>query len=191
MADYTYSLKIPKERIAVLIGVKGKVKNQLEDFAKTKIDIDSKEGDVVISGKDSVKLYTLKEVVYAIGRGFNPEIAQLLFKQDYALEIINMLDYAHNKNDLPRVKGRAIGSEGKSRKTIEDLTECFISVYGKTIAIVGDMVNVTNAKRACEMLLEGSPHSNVYRWLEGRRREMRRFDVFSDIKKGDESKDEQ
>jgi ribosomal RNA assembly protein len=177
MVEYSYQLKIPKERIAVLIGTNGEIKKQLEEFSKTTIKIDSNEGDVAIVGEDSLGLYTIKEVIYAIGRGFNPQIAQLLLKQDYALEVINMLDYAHNKNDIPRVKGRVIGSEGKARKSIENLTECYISVYGKTIAIIGSVESVPISKRAVEMLLEGSPHSNVYHWLEKKRREMKRFDA--------------
>lgn len=176
MAEYSYQLKIPKERIPVLIGIKGTVKKDLEQISKTAINIDSKEGDVNLTGDDSIKLYILKDVILAIGRGFNPDIAKLLFKQDYSLEFLNMLDYAHSKNDLPRVKGRVIGSEGKSRKTIEELTECYISVYGKTIGIIGEIEFVILAKRAVEMLLEGSPHSSVYRWLEKQRRDIRRFD---------------
>jgi ribosomal RNA assembly protein len=60
--------------------------------------------------------------------------------------------------------------EGKSRSNIENLTECYISVYGKTIAVIGkiDMVNI--CKRAVESLLGGSPHANVYKWLERQRR---------------------
>lgn len=175
MAEYSYQLKIPKERVPILIGTKGSVKKDLEDFSKTKINVDSKDGEVTIVGENSINLYTLKEVIIAIGRGFNPEIAKLLFKQDYAMEILNILEYSHNKNDMPRVKGRVIGSEGKSRKTIEQLTECYVSVFGKTIAIIGSMENVPNAQRAFEMLLEGSPHSSVYRWLEKQRSQMKRF----------------
>ena len=37
--EYTYELKIPKERIAVLIGVKGKVKRDIESSTKTKLVI--------------------------------------------------------------------------------------------------------------------------------------------------------
>lgn len=170
MEEYTYQLKIPKERISVLIGTKGKVKKDLESFSKSKINIDSADGEVNISGDNSLNLYTLKDIIYAIGRGFNPDIAQQLFKQDYCFEVINMLDYAHSKNDIPRVKGRAIGTEGKCRKMIESLTGCNISVFGKTISIIGNIEDAPNAKRAFEMLLEGSPHSSVYRWLEKKNR---------------------
>jgi len=173
MEEYSYQIKIPIERIPVLIGKKGIIKKELEGQTKSKISIDSTNGEVNISGNNSVNLFTLKDVITAIARGFNPEIANLLFKQDYAVEIINMLDFAHNKNDLPRVKGRIIGTEGKCRRMIETLTECYISVYGKTVGIIGNLENLPNGQRAVEMLLEGSPHSSVYRWLEKRRSRMK------------------
>jgi len=170
---YSFELKIPKERVAVLIGKSGETKRGLEELTGVKLDIDSKEGDVRITGEDSLKIYALREVVKAIGRGFNPEIAQLLFKQDYTLEIIPLLDYVRNKDHFERIKGRVIGTEGKSRQTIESLTDTFISVYGKTISIVGDAEGVMAAKKAVESLLQGSPHSNVYRWLEKNRRTLK------------------
>ncbi|MFA6073260.1 MAG: KH domain-containing protein [Candidatus Woesearchaeota archaeon] len=168
--NYAFEIKIPKERVAVLIGKSGETKKELEGFTDCKMDIDSKEGDVRISGGDSIKMYALREVVKAIGRGFNPEIARLLLKQDYALEIVNLLDYVKNKDHFERLKGRVIGAEGKSRQTIEGLTGTFISVYGKTISIIGDSEGVVTSKKAIESLLQGSPHSNVYRWLEKSRR---------------------
>ncbi len=171
--DFAFEVKIPKERVAVLVGKGGEVKRELEGYTNCKMDIDSKEGDVRISGGDSIKMYALREVVKAIGRGFNPDIARLLLKQDYGLEVISLLDYVRNKDHFERVKGRVIGTEGKSRQTIEELTGTFISVYGKTISIIGDLEGVVVAKKAIESLLLGSPHSNVYRWLEKNRRTLR------------------
>jgi ribosomal RNA assembly protein len=168
--EFTYELKIPKERIAVLIGKDGETKEELEILCETKINIDSKEGDVELVGPDSIKLYALREVIKAIGRGFNPEIARLLLRQDYVLEVLPLMDYLKNKNHMERVKGRIIGAAGKSRETIEQLTDTFICVYGKTISIVGLPENIVLSKKAVESLIQGSPHSNVYRWLEKARR---------------------
>ena len=173
MAEYKYELKIPKERIAVLIGKGGSIKKKIEIATSTKIEVDSKEGDVFISGTDSIRLYTTQEVIKAIGRGFNPEIAMLLFKSDYAFELININDYIKSENGLTRLKGRAIGKEGKSRRIIEDLTDTHISVYGKTIGIIGEVGNVMTSKKAVESLLNGSKHSNVYSWLEKQKKNMK------------------
>ena len=163
--EFSYTLRIPKERIAVLIGTGGEVKKQIESEMKVALHIDSKEGTVTLSGKDAINLYTTREMVLAIGRGFNPDVAKLLVKQDYGIEIISLQDYAKTDNDLIRLRGRIIGEDGKSRKTIESLTNTNICVYGKTIAIIGELETIPLARRALGALLAGSTHSAVYHML--------------------------
>ena len=75
------------------------------------------------------------------------------------------------------MKGRLIGTEGKARKTIETLTDCYISVYGKTVAIIGEVRDVSLARSAVEGLLRGAPHGNIYKWLEKRKKEVRKKGV--------------
>lgn len=175
MASYSYELKIPKERIAILIGKDGEVKKSIEADTNTKINIDSNEGDIFIYGSDALGLYTSREVIKSIGRGFNPEIAKLLLKQDYIFEVISLQDYTgKSKNALLRLKGRVIGKDGKSRRLIEELSESYISVYGKSIGIIGTAESVSLAKRAIDALLRGSTHANVYKWLEKKRRELKK-----------------
>lgn len=168
--EYSLEIKIPKERVAVLIGKNGETKQELEDYASAKIEVDSKEGDVKLLGEDSLKLYATKEVIRAIGRGFNPEFAKLLFKQDYILEVIPLLDFVKHKGHFERIKGRVIGANGKARETMENLTGTFLSVYGKTVGIIGRAEDVVVSKKAVESLLLGSPHANVYKLLEKNRR---------------------
>ncbi len=180
MEEFSYDLKIPKDRIAVLIGKEGKIKKELEEEMKIAITVDSKEGDVMITGSDAISLYTTREVIKAIARGFNPEIAHLLLKQDYAFELISLDEYAKGrKNQQLRLKGRVIGEKGKCRRTVEQLTECFLCVYGKTVAIIGVIDYVPVAKKAISMILSGSPHASVYRWLERKRRELKRAEFKS------------
>jgi ribosomal RNA assembly protein len=178
--NLSYELRIPKERIAVLIGTEGETKKRLEEDLQIKILIDSKEGDVTVIGEDAVQLYTGKEIVRAVARGFNPQIALLLLKQDYAFELIDLADYVKNSNHMQRLKGRVIGTEGKSRRLIEESTESYISVYGKTIGVIAPIDTITITKQAIHALLSGSPHSSVYRWLEKKRREIKRSRVLDD-----------
>src|SRR3989339_923710 len=166
MTEFSYELKIPQERIAVLVGSEGETKKQIEEQTNCHLDINA-EGEVNITGKDSLLLYTTREIVRAIARGFNPKKALLLLKTDYLLEIIELKDITgKNKNTLLRLKGRIIGKEGKSREEIERLTETYISIYGKTIGIIGEVNNVFLAKQALNMLLKGSMHKTVYQYLE-------------------------
>jgi len=175
MTEYSYELKVPKNRVAVIIGKEGSVKKDIEESTSTKLNIDSKEGDVFVSGEDALGLYTAREIIKAIGRGFNPDIAKLLLKPDYIFEVVDLREYAAKSKDvLLRLKGRVIGKEGKSRRIIEELTECNISVFGKTISIIGLPESAAIARQAVESLLRGSTHANVYKFLERRRREMKR-----------------
>jgi ribosomal RNA assembly protein len=168
-------VKIPLERVAVLIGKDGEVKKTIEQTMKVRLEIDSKEGDVIIQGEDSVAVYETVPIIKAIARGFNPLIAFNLFDEKYSFDYVNITNYVGNvKKHLMRVKGRIIGREGKARKMIEKATEVNISVYGKTIGIVGKYESVAAAKQAIEMLLEGAPHGNVFKWLETKKREMMR-----------------
>jgi ribosomal RNA assembly protein len=170
---FEYQLKVPKERVAVLIGKDGDVKKYIEEETGTHIDVDSKEGEVTVSGNDGLDLMTAREIIRAIARGFNPDLAKLLLKPDYALEVLKISDYAKTQNDAMRLKGRVIGREGKSRRFIEDITECHISVYGKTLAILGETEKLAVARKAVDSLLRGSQHSRVFQWLERQRRQMR------------------
>lgn len=170
MTTYQAELKIPKERVAVLIGTEGIIKKKLETETRTKISIDSAEGEVIISGEDGLNIFDAKEVVQAVGRGFNPKIAFELLKGDTVLEMIYLKDYANTKNAEERLKGRVIGSDGRARRTIETLTDASLVVYGKTIAIIGQPEEAGAAKQAIDMLLTGSPHASVYKWLEKKRK---------------------
>ncbi len=186
MTEYLYELRIPKDRIAVFIGKEGKIKKEIELETKTKIKVDSKEGDVFISGEDALGLYSCREVIRAVGRGFNPDIAKLLLKSDYCFELIDLKEWAgKSKDTLLRIKGRVIGAEGKSRRLIEELTEAHICVYGKTIGIIGLPESSSVAREAVEKLLKGSPHSGVYRFLEKKRREMKRARLMGEDLKTD------
>jgi|TARA_B100001964_G_scaffold241407_1_gene313744 ribosomal RNA assembly protein len=182
MVGYSYELKITRERVAVLIGKNGEVKKSIESDTNTQIKVDSLEGDIFIYGEDALGLYTAREVIRAIGRGFNPEIAKLLLKQDYVYESIGLNEYTgKSKNTLLRLKGRVIGKEGRSRQLIEELSESYISVYGKTVGIIGTAESASMAKRAVESLLRGSTHASVYKWLEQKRRELKRKRIISSI----------
>src|SRR3989344_8654221 len=146
--EFSYDLRIPEERVGVLIGIQGKVKAEIEKHTHSKIEI-SKDGDVVITGEDALSLFVAKEIARAIGRGFNPHSAMLLLKSDYILEVIDMKEVAgKNKNVLERLKGRVIGTGGKAREEIERLTDTHISVYGKTIGIIGEVEHVSLARDA-------------------------------------------
>ncbi len=169
--EFSYDVKIPHERIAILIGKEGATKNRIEKESCCSLDI-STEGNVNIVGTDAIKLYATREIVRAIGRGFNPNIALQLLKVDVVLEIISLKDVVgKSKSSIERLKGRIIGQAGKSRAQLEEFTGTSISVYGKTVSIIGEAMAVTLAHQAVSMLLGGAMHKTVFKFLEKRRKE--------------------
>jgi len=134
-------LKIPKDRISVLIGKKGFTKRKIQKITSTILRINSEEGDVFIEG-ESLDVFNCLNIIRAISRGFNPEIALKLLDDDYSFEMIDIEEFSRNKRDLIRIKSRLIGTEGRARKHLEELTNTSIVVYGKTVCIIGRIDDV-------------------------------------------------
>ncbi|MFQ6065187.1 MAG: pre-rRNA-processing protein PNO1 [Candidatus Bathyarchaeia archaeon] len=180
MASASAFVKIPRERIGALIGPEGQVKEKIEKSLSVDLSISSKTGDVKITlnptAQDPSVLFRAKEVVMAIGRGFSPEHAfKLLNEQDIVLEIIDLREIVgKSQSDQKRLKGRVIGKEGKTRRIIEELTEANVSVFGHTISVIGDMDQAEVARQAIWMLIKGSQHRTVYRFLHKKRRELKK-----------------
>ena len=159
-------LKITKERIAVLIGEKGASKKKIEKELNIKIQVNSKEGDVIIEGEDSLNVLIGTSIVKAIWRGFNPRKAFLLKNEEYILDLVQIQDYAgSSKKSEERLRSRVIGTDGKTRRTIELMTNTFLSIYGKTVGIIGKQQDVYLARRAVEIILNGAPQTHAYMWL--------------------------
>jgi ribosomal RNA assembly protein len=168
----TQRVKIPLDRIGVLIGHKGLVKEDIEKKSASRITVDSNEGEVYIEGiegGDPLKTLRVAEVIRAIGRGFSPENASALLDDDLLLFEVISLDHLSPKA-LNRVKGRVIGRDGRTRGVIENLANVKISVHGKTISLIGQSYWIRTAHEAIAMLIQGSPHSSVYNFLERKRR---------------------
>ncbi|RLI28990.1 RNA-processing protein [Candidatus Bathyarchaeota archaeon] len=172
-------VRIPMERVGVLIGPKGSVKRQIERYCKVKLLIDSESGEVEIlptpKMDDPSMLLKAQSIVLAIGRGFSPEKALKLLDDEYLLEIIDLRSMlGHSRKNLIRVKGRIIGEKGRTRRIIEETTGVDISIYGHTVAIIGRHDEVAIAREAVHKLISGSEHSTVYRMLGRRRHELKR-----------------
>ncbi len=170
-------LKVPKERVGVLIGHNGETKKKIEEISQTKLEIDSAEGEVIIDeheAKDPLLNLKVESVVRAIGRGFSPEHAIRLFKEEMGFFIFDIHDYVGKKEThIRRLKSRIIGRNGKTKRVLETLTGADISIYGHTISIIADFESIDITKRAVDMLLNGSKHSNVYKFVEKKMKKLR------------------
>ena len=111
--------------------------------------------------------FAATRVIEAIGRGFSPQRARLLMEEGTTLEVIDLRDFAgRSANSLERIRGRVIGLKGKSRRVIEELTQCHLSVYGRTVSIIGEASEVQLASEAVRLLATGSQHRTVYNMLQ-------------------------
>jgi ribosomal RNA assembly protein len=154
-------IKITEKRRRILKRSKTLLK-QVEDLTETKIEIDE---DVSIEG-ESFAVYQTVQVIRAYGRGFDIRDALNLLDDNYGLEIINLPDFVSTEKRMTVLKSRIIGSHGKTKKAIEDFTDTKLAVQGKTVSILGEWDKINVSKEAVMMLINGSSHKTVYRWLE-------------------------
>jgi len=168
-------VKVPDDRIGVLIGSGGETMREIEERAEVRLDIDSESGNVRIeSVGDPVTALKGPDIVKAIGRGFAPEDALTLLDEEMMLfELIDISAAARNENDLRRQKGRLIGEDGRTRELMEDLSGASVVIYGSTLGVIGRPEEVETVREATEMLLDGAPHGSVYSYLERRRNELK------------------
>lgn len=174
-----FRLRIPSERVAVLIGHEGLVKKKIEATCNVKLNVDGETGEVEIIANENVEDPTMpfkaQNIVLAVGRSFSPEKAFKLLGDDVLLQVIDLRDFTgRSKSDLRRIKGRLIGKNGKTRRIIEETTDADVSIYGYTVSIIGKMEELEAAKKAVEKLIAGSQHKTVYRFLERKRHEMKK-----------------
>lgn len=176
MPQSTNFVRVPKNRIGVIIGPKGSTKRELEKSLQCKLDVDSDTGEVFITPNedlnDPVLVIKSAEVIKGIGRGFTPQQALKLLHDDYYLEIIQIRQLVGTSpNAIRRLRSRLIGTNGKTRKTIEEYTKISMVILGNTISLIGLYTGLVDAKEAINRLAKGANHSSVYAWLEEKRKE--------------------
>ncbi len=167
--SFEQSVRVPLERIGVIIGKGGSTRRSFEEELGVDLLVDSKSGSVLVKCDSVEKGDPLRavRVVEAIGRGFSPQRAHRLLGEEVAFEVIDLRDFAgKSTNALERIRGRIIGVNGKSRRVIEELTGCYLSVYGRSVAMIGEPTEMKLAMEAVKMLASGSPHRTVYNMLQ-------------------------
>ncbi len=173
------SFMVPMDRVAVIIGKEGATKKRIEDLTSTEIEIDGKNGSVIIKKKEgpesNIGDWIAQNVIKAIARGFNPDIAEKLVNDEYLFEIIDLERVVgKSSGQIHRIKSRLIGEDGKTWKTIENSAEVNMQVFGNTVSLIGKYDGMKIAREAINMLLEGKNHSGVYKFLQKMHEELKR-----------------
>ncbi len=160
MIDY---VSIPEDRIKRLRRNR-KMIAKFENLSNVKLSLNKQ---VSLECEDPIKMMKAKSIIKAFGRGFTLEDSLYLLDDKYTLCVINIKDYSKGSSSrLKELKGRVIGRKGKSKRIIEKHTNAKISVYGKTVGIIGTWSSVELAKEAVCMLLEGRKHGTVFTFLK-------------------------
>lgn len=163
-------IRIPVERVGPLLGRDGEAKARLEHLTGARISVDS-DGEVTVEG-DSAQEFFLKDVIKAVGRGFDPVSAEKLLSEKYSLEIIDLKDICKGDKDLQRVRGRIIGEEGKMKAEIEAALECRLSIYGWTVGVIAPLDTMVYAHKALNRIIEGAQLTTVFNDLARYRKEI-------------------
>lgn len=148
---------IPEDRKNIL---KKEVIGEIEKNLNVKINL---TGNSVEIENEGLEVYLAKNIIKAIGRGFSPINAFRLFDEN---NLLDLLELPGNEKNIRRIKSRLIGTNGKTRKLIEQYSGCVVSVYGKTVGIIGSFSQIKTAREAVGMIIGGAPHSAVYKFLE-------------------------
>ncbi len=169
--------RVPKDRIAVLIGKSGKTRETIEEACGGKLSIDSQTGDVSITWEgdpDPVRRMKVPDVITAIARGVAPDRAIRLVEDEVFLRMYDIREWVGRQpNQTRRMRSRLIGTNGRIRTLIEEMSRCEIAVYGSTVAVIGDNEALALATPAIEGILGGSEHSTVLFGLEQDKRRQR------------------
>ncbi|MBX4212337.1 hypothetical protein KW787_02690 [Candidatus Pacearchaeota archaeon] len=139
-----------------------RTKEELEEKLKVKITIVGRK--VTIEG-DPLEEYEASAVLDAISFGFSAKKALMLKSEDMIFRKIPIRNFTRRK-DLRDVKSRLIGTEGKTKKTVETIAECDIVIQKNSVGVIGSTESVDAAETAITNIIKGSKQANAYRYLE-------------------------
>src|SRR4030042_3260623 len=99
-------------------------KDKLEQELEVKL---TNQGKNLFIDGEAEKEFIALQVMGAINLGFSTEKALLLKKEGIILQTIHIKDITKRK-DLERVRARIIGKQGRTLKTLNNLTYCEFSI---------------------------------------------------------------
>ena len=145
---------------------------KIESNFKVKVNISPKK--VVIKG-DELNEFIVENILHAVDFGFDIADALLLKNEHFVLEFMSVKEHTKRGN-LEEVRGRVIGTDGKAKRTIEELTGSALFIKGNTIGIIVDSDHLESCVQALSSLIHGAKHSNVFSYLERKNTDLRKVD---------------
>ncbi len=170
-------IKFPGKRLPALGKDDGRVLHEIEQRAGVKIAVVETGAEANLDVEPTQEgegggAWVAEQVLKAIGLGFEPKQAYLLFNDDYYIEVIDLeLFFNRDAKLIERYKARVIGEDGRAKKVLQELSGAWMSVWENQIAILGQYDELRECRDAVKKLLEGATHAGVYAFLEKRKRE--------------------
>ena len=137
-------------------------KKFLEKTFKVKIEIKGRQ--IFVEG-ESLDEFEMEAVIDAMNLGFSARTAALIKEEDIVFEKLNIKDHTRRKN-LEIVRGRLIGTHGKTKNTLEQISGCEIKIKDNIVGVIGEAESVADALVGIGNIIKGSKQTNVYKFLE-------------------------
>ena len=135
---------------------------EIEKSADIKIKVQGSQ--VEIKGSP-VGEYEARKIIEALEFGFKLRDALKLTDENIAFRKLPIKQFTHRKK-LEEVRGRVIGREGKTKRTVEEVSGCAVVVHDSQVGLIGPAESIEEATTALINLIKGSKQANVYRFLE-------------------------
>lgn len=155
---------------------------KINEVKKSKLELEKKLNvKITIVGNkinlvgDAVGEFEAIKVFDAIQFGFPAKKALLLNQEDFVFRKIHIRDYT--KRNLRDIQARLIGTRGKTKRTISEITGCEILIKEGEVGIIGYFEDVENTSTALINLIKGSKQSNMYKYLEKMNKRDDNFDL--------------
>ena len=161
-------ITVPTETYRIL-----KNKKKLEKELNVKLKFKGKKA--TIDGAELQEFITGR-VIEALNLGFQLQSALALKDEDFIFEKINIKNLT-KRHDLARVRARLIGQNGRTKKTLQELSGCAVCIKDNKVGIIGHFDCIRAATNAVTNLIHGSKQSSVYAFLEKERAKLREEDL--------------
>jgi ribosomal RNA assembly protein len=143
---------------------------------KSKINVKiSFDRDKAVVQGDEFSEFVADSVIRAVDFGFDVEDALVLKDEDFVLEFIDIKEHTRRRN-LQDVRSRIIGTRGKAKKTIEELTGAFLVIKDNKVGIIVDSEHLEIVCQAVVSLIQGAKHGNVFSYIEKQNSKLKKFD---------------
>jgi rRNA processing protein Krr1/Pno1 len=157
---------------------------QSKERLETELDVViSSKGKLVFVDGEADKEYIALHVLEAVNLKFSIDKALLLKTEDMILQTVRIKDITKRK-DIERIRARIIGVQGKTLKTLNNLTDCEFSLRDNDVGVIGTSDSIEEGKQAIISLIHGSKQGNVYARIEKEMKKKRHEPISLELKKG-------